>query len=142
MKAFAKMNNYDKGELLCRLFPEELDNLVHSIEEQCDYFLQNEKTFRDGWYQKGFFTAAFWYRLVQDAHEVISKSQKELCKRPRWFADQFFDGYNDLFTIYCLIKYARKIECDDKLRQAIHLLFGDDKLITIILNNNDNGKLV
>lgn len=135
MKALNKMNNLDKGELLCRLFPEELKKMLHSIETQCDYFLQNEPAIREGWQQAGFFTAGFWYRLVQDTRETVSRYQKELCKRPRWFSDQLFDGHNSLFAIYCLIEYAGKEECEYKLRLAIHLLFGDEKLLLITSNN-------
>lgn len=94
MKALNKMDNLDKGELLSRLFPEELENIQHAIEKQNGYFLQNETAFRKGWFQHGYVTAEFWYRLVQDAHKRINKYQKELCKRPRWFADHFFDGHN------------------------------------------------
>lgn len=68
MKALDKMDNLDKAGLLCKLFPAELENLQNAIKKQCDYFLQNETAFREGWHQKGFFTAEFWYRLVQNAH--------------------------------------------------------------------------
>lgn len=135
MKSLMQMDNLSKAELLCRLFPEELENLHNAIKKQCDYFLQNETAFREGWQQKGFFTAEFWYTLVQSAYNPIEK-QKEICKRSRWFVDQFFDGYNSIFTIYCLIEYADAIECNAGLRQAIHLLFGNEKLLSITLNEN------
>ena len=54
MKALDKMDNLDKAGLLCKLFPAELENLQNAIKTQCDYFLQNETAFREGWYQKGF----------------------------------------------------------------------------------------
>ncbi|SEF62915.1 hypothetical protein [Sphingobacterium lactis] len=73
MKALDKMDNLDKAGLLCKLFPAELENLQNAIKKQCDYFLQNETAFREGWYQKGFFTAEFWYRLVQNAQKGIDK---------------------------------------------------------------------
>jgi len=41
MKALHKMDNLDKGELLCRLFPEEMANIQNAIKKQCEYFLQN-----------------------------------------------------------------------------------------------------
>ncbi|MGV0755342.1 hypothetical protein [Empedobacter brevis] len=71
MKALHKMDNLDRGELLCRLFPEEMANIQNAIKKQCDYFLQNETDFREGWFKGGFFTADFWYWLVQNAHRVI-----------------------------------------------------------------------
>ncbi|RDC55366.1 hypothetical protein DU508_17490 [Pedobacter chinensis] len=135
MKALSKMDNLDKGELLCRLFPEELEKLQNAIKEQCEYFLQNETAFREGWYQKGFFTAEFWYRLVQNANKEIEKNQEKLWKRPRWFADHFFDGHNSLFALYCLIEYSESEQCNPALKQAIHLLFGSDKILSITLND-------
>ncbi|WP_312074870.1 hypothetical protein [Chryseobacterium sp.] len=50
MKALDKMDNLDKAGLLCKLFPAELENLQNAIKKQCDYFLQNETAFREGWY--------------------------------------------------------------------------------------------
>ena len=125
------MNNLDRGELLCRLFPQELQNMLDCIAKQCDYFLENENKFRTGWQQHGFFTAAFWYSLVQDAHKRISSQRKQLAVRPRWFSEQFFDGYDALFTVHCLIEYADTELCDFKLRLAIHLLFGDEKMLLV-----------
>lgn len=134
MKALNKMDNLDKGALLSGLFPEELPNIQNAIEKQCGYFLQNETAFREGWHKGGFFTAEFWYRLVQDAHKEIEKNQDILCKRPRWFADHFFDGHNSLFAVHCLIEYADTEECNPKLKEAIRLLFGCDKMIVIEVN--------
>ncbi|MBN8785829.1 hypothetical protein CMT72_17080 [Elizabethkingia anophelis] len=135
MKALNKMDNLDKGTLLSKLFPEELQDIQNAIEKQCDYFLQNETAFREGWYQKGFFTAEFWYRLVENAHKTIGKNDRQLWKRPNWFADHFFDGHNSLFAVHCLIEYADNKECNTDLKRAIHLLFGSEKLLQITLND-------
>ncbi|MCH5684609.1 hypothetical protein LWM68_10235 [Niabella sp. W65] len=54
MKALNKMDNLDKAGLLCKLFPEQLENLQNAIKTQCEYFLQNETAFREGWYQRDF----------------------------------------------------------------------------------------
>lgn len=59
MKALHKMDNLDKGELLCRLFPEEMANIQNAVKKQCEYFLKNEITIREGWYQKGFLPQNF-----------------------------------------------------------------------------------
>jgi hypothetical protein len=65
----------------------------------------NETAFREGWYQKGFFTAEFWYRLVQNAQKGTAQNEP-LWKRPNWFTDHFFDGHNSIFAIHCLIEYT------------------------------------
>ncbi|NWJ53362.1 MAG: hypothetical protein HXX14_21175 [Bacteroidetes bacterium] len=135
MKALHKMDNLDRGELLCRLFPEEMANIQNAIKKQCDYFLQNETDFREGWYKSGFFTADFWYRLVQDAHKVIEKNEDRLLKKPRWFADHFFDGHNAIFAMHCLIEHAQADDCTPNLKQAIHLIFGNEPLLKITLND-------
>ena len=111
MKALHKMDNLDKAGLLCKLFPEELENLQNAIEKQCGYFLENETAFREGWYQKGFFTAEFWYRLVQNAKNGINKNEP-LWKRPHWFTDHFFDGHHSIFAIHCLVEYADEEQCN------------------------------
>ncbi len=131
MKALREMSNRDKGSLLCKLFPEELENMLKAIKQQCDYFLSNEAAFRKGWQECGFFTATFWYALVNDAQEQTHKLPKELRKRTSWFSDQFFQGYHSLFTVHCLIEYADKKQCDYWLRRAIHLFFGSDRIVAI-----------
>jgi hypothetical protein len=136
MKALNKMNNLDKGELLCRLFPEELEDIQNAIKKECEYFLAHETLFRESWYQKGFFTAGFWYSLVQAAYKEIENSQDKLWKHPRSFADCFFDGHNSLFALYCLIEYADNEKCNNNLKQAIHLFFGSEKIISITIQNN------
>ena len=134
MKALHKMDNLDKGELLCRLFPEEMANIQNAVKKQCEYFLKNEITIREGWYQKGFFTAEFWYRLVQNAQKGIDKNEP-LWKRPNWFTDHFFDGHHSIFAIQCLIEYTEDAQCNLQLKQTIHLLFGTDKFLQITLND-------
>lgn len=134
MKALSKMDNLDKGALLSKLFPEELQNIQKAIEKQCEFFLKNEITFSAGWHQKGFFTAGFWYSLIENAHSEIKRNQDKLWKRPHWFADHFFDGHHSLFAIYCLIEYASDQDCSPELKQAIHLLFGSDKMLLITIN--------
>lgn len=135
MKALYKMDNLDKGELLCKLFPEEMGNIQETVKQQCNYFLQNEVLFRKGWNKKGLITADFWYRLVQDVHKVIEKHEDKLLKNPRWFADHFFDGYKSIFVIHCLIEYRQTEECTPDLKETIHLLFGSEPLLTINLND-------
>jgi len=134
MKALNKMDNLDRGELLGRLFPEQLESIQNFIGKECEYFLQNETAFRQGWPKAGFFTAEFWYRLVEEASKEIERNQDKLWKRPRWFADHFFDGYNSLFAVHCLIEYAETKECDPQLKEAIHLIFGCDKIIVTALS--------
>lgn len=135
MKAFEKMDNLDKGELLCKLFPEELENLQNAIKEQCEYFLNHEATFREGWTKNVLITAGFWYKLVQNAHKGVVKNENKLWERPHWFIDYFFDGLNALFAIHSLIEYADKEYCNPHLRLAIHFLFGEQKMIVINLND-------
>ena len=47
----------------------------------------------------------------------------------------FFDGHNSIFAIHCLIEYTEDAQCDPQLKQAIHLLFGNDKFLQITLND-------
>ncbi len=122
------MDNLEKGKLLIDLFPEELPNIQNAIKQQCNYYLKEEVTIRKEWNKRGFITADFWYRLVQVANNAIEENQSKYIKKPNWFIDQFFDGHNTLFTIHCLIDFAKGNECDYYLRDAINLLFNDDKI--------------
>lgn len=119
------MDNLDKGLLLAKLFPEELNNIVKAIKKKAEYYQDNEKQIRSEWNGKGFFTAEYWYKLVTHTYTSIEKNQSMIWKRPRRFADQLFDTYYSIFPIACLIEYAQTETCDPKLKLAIELLFGN-----------------
>ncbi|MBT2559865.1 hypothetical protein J7E50_18250 [Pedobacter sp. ISL-68] len=136
MKPLEKMNNVEKGKFLADLLPEELPNITPFIEQEIQRFLKNEDHNKSIW--KGtLITADFWYSLVRNVEKAIKQYGSRLHKNHRWFADQLFDGYNALFTINCLVEYASKVECNPKLRQGIHFLFSEAKIIqtTITMNN-------
>ncbi|WP_412468800.1 hypothetical protein [Pedobacter sp. KLB.chiD] len=128
MKALQNMDNLDKGLLLAKLFPEELNNIVKAIKAKCEYYQNNEIEIRAQWNEKGFCTADYWYSLVAHAQIAIEKNQSTIWKRPRRFADQLFDTYRSIFPIACLIEYAGQQHCDYNFKLAINLLFGDRKL--------------
>ncbi len=63
------------------------------------------------------------------AVQVLKRYNVTLHRSTRVFSDQLFDGYNAIFLTNCLIVYADGEECSPKLKEAIHLLFGHDKMI-------------
>lgn len=128
MKTLENMNNVEKGKFLADLFPEELPNITQFIQQEIAHFSKNEADIRRHW-TGNLVTHGFWFQLVQNIESAIKQCGNRLHRNHRWFADQLFDGYNALFTIYCLVEYTSKNECNHKLRQAIHLLFGEAKLI-------------
>ncbi|ANF50285.1 hypothetical protein A0O34_07040 [Chryseobacterium glaciei] len=133
MKALERMNNVEKGKFLADLLPEELPNITRFIEQEIQGFMKSEDHNKSIW--KGtLITADFWYSLVRNVEKAIQKCGSRLHKNHRWFADQLFDGYNALFTIHCLIEYATKAECNHKLKQGIHFLFSEAKLIQTTTN--------
>ncbi|KPH13370.1 hypothetical protein [Chryseobacterium sp. ERMR1:04] len=128
MKPLERMNNVEKGKMLADLLPEELPNITLFISKEIERFLKNEDHKKSIW--KGtLLTANFWYSLVRNVEKAIKHCSSKLHKNHRWFADQLFDGYNALFTIHCLIEYASTAECNLKLRQGIHFLFSEAKVI-------------
>lgn len=127
MKTLEKMGNVEKGKLLADLLPEELPNIVQYIEKEVQHFLKNEEEIKSRW-MATLVASDFCFRLVRHVEKSIKQCGSRLYKNHRWFADQLFDGYDAIFTIYCLGEYAEKEECDFKLKQGIHFLFGDAKL--------------
>lgn len=133
MKDFNNMNNWDKGDLLIKLFPDEVTNLLHAIKCQCDYFTEHETAIRDGWTERGFVTANFWYMLVSNTQKNLKSNTGKCKNRKKWFADNFFNGLDALFSAHCLILYAEETACNPNLRQAINLLFGKERIIQMEL---------
>lgn len=134
MKPLNKMDNVDRGRLLADLLPLELPKIIQYIETEAQQMSEHEQFIRTHW-AGGLCTADFWFSLVQNVDRKIKKCGSRLHTKHRWFADQLFDGYDALFTLYCLQEFATKTECSEQLTQAIHLIFGRARLI---LTNQDN----
>ncbi|WP_345201513.1 hypothetical protein [Chryseobacterium ginsengisoli] len=128
----------EKGRLLADLLPEELPSIILFMEQETKNFLDNEAEIKANW--KGtLVTAQFWFTLVNNIDRAIKKCGNRLYKNHSWFADQLFDSYDALFSIYCIVEYSSKEQCNTKLRQGIHFFFGDEPLILAIVNNTSHG---
>lgn len=138
MKTLERMNNVEKGKFLADLLPEELPNIILFIEQETERFLKDEQQIKSRW-TASLLTADFWFGLVRNVKNTIKKYGNRLYKNHRLFADQLFDGYDALFTIYCLIEYAEKEQCNFKLKQGIHFLFGTKNFTLTNLNEKSNG---
>lgn len=134
MKALEEMNNVEKAYVLAKLFPDNLKELIAFTAEEAGRFRKQEKHIRSIW-TDSFITADFWYNLLDNVEGVIKRNNVMLHKSPRVFSDQLFDGYNALFLIYSLIKFSDQEACNQNLKQAIHLLFGDKQILSITLEN-------
>lgn len=135
MKALKEMNNVQKGYLIAKLFPETLKVLTLFIQQETERFRMHEEYMRSIWAGKTLITADFWYGLVERTEQLVKRNNVMLHKSARVFSDQLFDGYNSIFITNCLIEYAETRECEPKVRQAIHLLFGEEKMIVVTLND-------
>lgn len=58
-----------------------------------------------------------------------------LHRSPRVFSDQLFDGYNAIFLTNSLIEYADREACKPQMKQAIHLFFGEQKMMDVTFND-------
>ena len=129
MKALNEMNNVERWNLLAKLFPENLKDLTHFVQQETERFRAQEEYIRSIWAKRTFLTADYWFSLVSNTEQVLKRYNVMLHRSTRVFSDQLFDGYNAIFLINCLVEYADKEECSPKLTEAIHLLFGHDKMI-------------
>lgn len=134
MKALMQMDNVEKGKLLADLFPDKLPEITAYITEQIGLFENNEVRLRGLWAETGFATVDFWYGNMREVQEAIGRYGEKLHRKSGLFADHLFDGYRAVFTVHCLIDYAGNDRCGYKLRQAIHLLFGERKFMEVELN--------
>ncbi|SHL81098.1 hypothetical protein [Chryseobacterium polytrichastri] len=128
MKALQQMFNVEKGKLLADLLPEELPNITLFIEAEAQRFLNSEEQIKSQW-SGTLVTSSLWYGLVRNVEKAVKKYGDKFRRNHRLFSEQLFDGYDALFTIHCLVECSLKEDCNYKLRLAIHLLFGAEKLI-------------
>lgn len=136
MKALDKMNNVERAYLLAKLFPDTLKELTAFVQQETERFRTQEEYMRSIWADKTLITADFWFGLVSNTEQILKRYNVMLHRNMRVFSDQLFDGYNAIFLTNCLVEYAGREECDCKLKEAIHLLFGYEKMIAIEINKS------
>ena len=122
MKTLEHMNNVERARLLAGLFPQELAGILTDIGQRVDYLQTHREEIEKTW-DNGLLTFAFWSDLAQRVGEVLEKYQSRLLERPKLFADQLFDGYNALFTVDCIVKYAEAGNGSKPFRLAVDMLF-------------------
>lgn len=132
MKALAHMTNTERAYLLAQLFPDRLKEMTDFIKKEAELFTANKDEVYKKWNEM-IIDSGFWYRLIANFERRYTKNGTRLHRNKRTFRDQLFDGYDALFSIHALIHYSEQSECPLKLKQAIHLLFGAQKLVLIDL---------
>ncbi|SFC69808.1 hypothetical protein SAMN05421747_1203 [Parapedobacter composti] len=120
--------------MLAKLFPENLKDLTLFVQQETERFRVQEEYIRSIWAERTLVTADFWFGLVSNTEKVLEWFNVTLHRSPRVFSDHLFNGYNAIFLTNCLVEYADREECSPKLKEAIHLLFGHDKMIVADLN--------
>ncbi|MDR2270476.1 MAG: hypothetical protein LBF27_06160 [Sphingobacterium sp.] len=131
MKALEDMTNLERAYHLAKLFPHSLMELTTFIGKEIELFKSNRELVYNAW-TEDIITVSFWYQVMGNIERVLSKNDSKLCRYARRFSDQLFDGYDAFFSINALIHYTEKEECGRKLAFAIHLLFGEQKLVQIL----------
>lgn len=121
MKAVNEMNNVERGKLLADLFPSEVQGILDAIPLIYKMLSDNKEEIADNW-ENGMITFDFWFSLANRIDGIISKEGKQLLKSRR-FSDQLFDGYNALFTIDCIVKYAEKERKGSNFYHMVNALF-------------------
>lgn len=121
MKAVNEMNNVERGKLLADLFPSEVQGILDAIPLIYKMLSDNKEEIAGNW-ENGMITFDFWLSLANRIDGIISKEGKHLLKSRR-FSDQLFDGYNALFTIDCIVKYAEKERKGSNFCHMVNALF-------------------
>lgn len=132
MKPLERMTNTERAYLLAQLFPDRLQEMTNFIKKEAELFIANKDDVYQKWNEM-IIDADFWYRLIANFERRYTKNGTRLHRNKQTFRDQLFDGYDALFSIHALIHYSEQAECPLKLKQAIHLLFGEQKLVLIDL---------
>lgn len=136
------MNKVEKAYLFAKLFPDTLKDLTDFIQKETERFRAQEASMRSVWADKTLITADFWFGLVGNTEALLKRYNVMLHRSQRVFSDQLFDGYNAIFLVNCLIEYSEQKGCDTDLKQAIHLLFGYQKLILTLEKRNDETQTI
>lgn len=121
MKELNRMNNVEKGYLLAQLFPEEIKGILDAIEKIHYTLIEDREQIERDW-DNGMLNINFWYSLAHEVYSKVTRQGKQLLKCRR-FADQLFDGYNAIFTIDCIVKFAERERMGSKFYHMVQVLF-------------------
>lgn len=117
------MANVEKAGILHNWFPQEIAPIVDAMRGMSENIVQNEQQEREIW-TGGLLNFDFWLQLARNAETIISKYQKKLATSKRLFADQLFGGYQAIFSVHCIVAYAKAKRLENcELFLAIELLF-------------------
>lgn len=121
MKTLQMMNNVEKGKMLADLFPDELKGILEAIHQITAMMTENKDEIVANW-DNGFITVGMWYRLAQAVNISIKKCGNKLLSSSR-FAHELFDGYCAIFTIHCIMTYAKREREGSKFWHMVNALF-------------------
>lgn len=123
MKTLRQLTNVEKAGILLSWFPEEIAPIVDAIRGMSENIVQNEQQEREIW-TGGLLNFDFWLQLAKNAGCILSKYQKKLATNKRLFADQLFDGYQAIFSVHCIVAFAKTKRLENReLFLAVELLF-------------------
>ena len=116
------MTNTEKGRLLADLFPDEIENIVNAIQNECNYLREHEMSVRATW-ESGIIPFMFWLDLAADAEKAVKKYRYNMLRSSKVFSEQLFFGHIALFTNDCIVKYAKNDSQHPKFQKAVDLIF-------------------
>lgn len=123
MKTLKQLNNVEKAWVLHAWFPDEIPAVLDTITGMSQALKENEAEHRANW-QEGLFGFDFWLQLAGQAERIIKQYGKGLHKSSRVFSDQLFDHYQAIYTVHCLMAYAKTRQLENrKFCLATELLF-------------------
>lgn len=107
MKALTKLSNIEKARIIFQLFPEVISEVLEMQKAIADNLDRDPHQLMEDWHSD-MFTPDFWVSLARQSKIVIEKYGYKLSKNSRLFSDQLFDGYNALFSMYCMKVFAKR----------------------------------
>lgn len=123
MKSLEQYNNMDKAELLFRLFPEEIPQIVDFIGLMSLTVLEDQERGRAKW-KNGLFTFDLWISWAKEANDKVAKYGTRLYNNKRLFTDQLFDGYVACFTNHCIQVLITTMQHKNaRFIHAVHMLY-------------------
>lgn len=121
MKTLEKMNVNEKAELFHKLFKPQIPDLLICMESIANALLKADPEEAIAW-DGGLFQQKVSYTLIVETTEKLKTYRRKMAHHSRLFADQLFDGYQALFSVYCLRKCTVSKK-QEKFAQAVELFF-------------------
>lgn len=123
MKTLEEMLNGEKLKLLHQLFPNEIPMLLDDIIGFCIVFTETHADGHKEAWDFPIYTYEEWAYMARQTRKLIENYRLDMVRSRNVFSSQLSFGYEVIFVIDRIVKYAENRSDNSRFKLAVDMLF-------------------